>query len=99
MGMSGLSMLTHGWHHPGLVEVEVCAHPEVLSVVEVRPTIRATVPPETVGDEGTPFIVGAAELAPVIVDSEGPDSGTDQETPHIVSAEDLVPIIRDTEEE
>lgn len=99
MGTSALSLLTHGWHHPGEVGVELCEHPLVQSVVEVRPTIRATVPPATVGPAGTPVVVGASELSPQIQETEGPQQGTDQEKPIIVSAEDLVPVIRDTEED
>lgn len=99
MGLSALSLLTHGWHHPGLVEVEVCDAPSISAVVEVRPTVRATIPPEPVGPPGTPYIASASELRPVIVGTEGPQESTGQDEPHIVSAEELVPIIRDTEEE
>lgn len=98
MGLSALSLLTHGWHHPGEVGLEVAEHPMVQSVVEVRPTIRATVPPSTVGPAGVPVVVGASELSPQIQDTEGPQQGTDQEEPLITSAEELVPVIRDTEE-
>lgn len=99
MGTSALSLLTHGWHHPGEVGVELSDHPTLSAVVEVRPTIRVTVPPQTVGPAGTPVVTGASELAPHIKETEGPQQGTGQETPHIVSAEDLVPVIKDTEEE
>jgi hypothetical protein len=99
MAFTGLSALTDGWHHPGSVGVTVCDAPNISAVVEVRPTIRATVPPEPVGPPGTPHITDASELYPKIVDSEGPTVSTGQDEPHIISAEDLVPIIVDTEED
>ena len=99
MGLSGLSIFAHGWHHPGLVEVEVCATPTLTSVVEVRPTIRATVPPEPVGEPGTPSITAASELSPIIQESDGEQQVTSQDEPHVISAEELAPTIVDTEEE
>ena len=99
MGLSALSLFTHGWHHPGEVEVEVCEHPSLTTVVEVRPTIRATVPPETEGPAGAPIVTGASEVRPTIQGTSGPQQGSGQDKPIVVSAEDLVPVIRDTEEE
>ena len=99
MPTTGLSMLTDGWHHPGLVEVEVCDSPAVTAVVEVRPTIRATVPPPTVGQAGEPTVVAADEVRPEIRDTEGPQQSTGQEEPTVVAADEVVPQIRKAEEE
>jgi len=99
MGTSGLAILTDGMIHPGLVEVEVCEAPYISAVAEVRPTIRGTIPPPTVGPAGSPNIVKATELAPQIVKTKGPEVTTGKEEPNIISAEELVPVIRNTEED
>jgi len=99
MGLSALSLFTHGWHHPGLVEVEVCDKPIVSAVVEVRPEIRATVPPVAEGSATDPVIVAATELKPEIRETEGPPQSTSQDEPTVYSAEELAPQIRKSEEE
>lgn len=99
MGLSALSLFTHGWHHPGLVEVEVCEKPLLTAVVEVRPEIRATIPPPSVGPAGTPVVIGSSELKPVILDAEGPPPETTEDRPTVVSSTELRPVILDAEEE
>ena len=99
MGMSGLSMLTHGWHHPGLVTVEVCDTPTVVTVVEVRPTMRGTVPPVVEGPAGAPVTLSGTELKPELRSADGPEQSTGSDDPTILSAKDLAPVIRKAEEE
>lgn len=99
MGLSALSLLTHGWHHPGLVEVEVCEKPLLAAVVEVRPEIRATVPPPSVGPAGVPVVTTATELKPEILSTEGPSPSTTEDRPTVVSSVELRPVILDAEEE
>lgn len=99
MAFTALSILTHGWHHPGKVDLVVDESPTIVSVVEVRPTIKATVAPPTVGPAGKPVITGARNLTPRIVDMEGPQQQTGADEPGIVSAENLVPRITKAEED
>lgn len=99
MALTALSLLTHGWHHPGLVEVEVCASPVLTSVVEVRPVLRGTVPAVVEGPAGVPVVLSAEELRPEIVQAQGPEVQTGGDTPTVISSEELKPVIRKIEEE
>lgn len=100
MPTSGLAIITRGMvYPPETINVEVCDSPFVSAIVEVRPTIRATVPPPTVPPAGTPAVVAAEELAPQIQSSEGPQIVAGQDEPAVVGAEELRPQIRKAEEE
>lgn len=99
MAFTALSILTHGWHHPGEVAVEVSDAPNVMAVVEVRPTMRGTVPPPTGGPAGVPVTLSGVELKPELRKAEGPEQSTGSDDPTILSAKDLVPVIRKAEEE
>lgn len=99
MAFTGLSILTHGWHHPGDIDVTTCEKPTITAVVEVRPTIRATVAPPTIGPAGAPSITAATNVAPKISSTEGPQQQADEETPNITSARNVVPKITKVEEE
>jgi len=99
MAFTALSIMTHGWHHPGSVAVTTSEAPTITSVVEVRPTIRATVPPPTVGPAGAPSITAARSVTPRITRTTGPQQQVDGEKPNITSADNVVPRITKVEEE
>lgn len=99
MGLSALSMITHGWHHPGLVEVEVCDTPTLTATVEVRPTVRGTIPPVVEGPAGAPVTLLGVELKPEMRKAQGPEQSTGSSDPTVLSAEELAPVIRKAEEE
>ena len=99
MGFTALSMLTHGWHHPGEVVVTTDNKPWLRAVVEVRPEIRATTPPVAQGAASEPVVVAASELKPEVRDTEGPPQSTGQDEPTVYGAEELAPQIRKAEED
>jgi len=100
MPFTGLSMLTHGWHHPGTVEVSVCETPELTAVVEVRPEIRgATTDAPAPGPAGEPVILAAEEMRPEMRGASSTASTAPVEEPKVLSASDLKPVIRGAEEE
>jgi hypothetical protein len=99
MALTALSAITDGWHHSGLVEVEVCDAPTLVATVEVRPTLRCTVPPIVGGPAGAPVTLSGVELKPEMRGAKSPDQTTGSSEPTILSAEDLAPTIRRAEEE
>lgn len=98
--MSALSIATRGviclGTGGGLV---VSDAPTLYAAEEVRPTILASVPPETEGPAGTPTVVASEEMSPQIRDTEGPQTQTGQDVPVVVDSEELAPQIRKAEEE
>jgi len=99
MAFTALSILTHGWHHPGEVDIISSLAPSITSVVEVRPSLKVESPSTTAGPAGAPTIVGAEPVVPRIVDTEGPQQQTGADEPSIVGAENLVPRITKAEED
>lgn len=101
MPFTALSMFTHGWHHPGTVQVSVCDTPALTTVVEVRPEIRGTTTDAPApGPAGEPVILTAQEMKPELrgaSSEESPGGGADE--PKVISAKDLKPVIRGAEEE
>jgi hypothetical protein len=100
MPTSALALVTNGMiYPPEEIDVEVCDRPVLNAVIEVRPTIKATVPPTQVGPAGTPTVVVATELKPQILSTVGPDVQTGGDEPTVISSEELKPVIRGAEEE
>jgi hypothetical protein len=94
-----MAIVTRGMiYPPSEITVISSEKPTIHSVVEVKPQIRATVPPPTVGPAGTPMVISAARVAPEIRSTRGPQHSTGSETP-LVEATELVPVIRKAEEE
>lgn len=102
MAFTGLSILTHGWHHPtGDVDVEIITAdaPVITSVLEVRPTVRIQPQVTTPSVTGEPTVTAAEPVVPRIVDTEGPQQQTGADEPTITGAENLTPRIVKAEEE
>lgn len=100
MPTSGLAIVTRGMvYPPDEITVTVADSPLVSAVVEVRPVIRATIPPETEGAAGVPTVVDAKKLAPEIRSSQGPQIDGGQDEPTVIDASELRPQITKAEEE
>ena len=99
MPTCALAIVTRGMIYPAEITVISSDKPRLAAVVEVRPTIRATVPPPEEGPAGKPTIVGAEQVTPRIVSTSGPQQDTGSDEPTITGAANLTPVILDTEEE
>lgn len=99
MAFSALSILTHGWHHPGEVDVVSAERPVITAVVEVKPKLRVESPQHVSSTVGVPTITGADPVVPRIVDTSSPQQQTGADEPTIVGAENLVPRITRAEED
>lgn len=100
MPTCGMAIVTRGMiYPPSEIYPVVCDKPSVHTVVEVRPQIRATVPPVAEGPAGVPTVLASSELKPKLVRVRSPNIGVGQDKPIVVSTDDLRPQIVDTEEE
>ena len=99
MPTCALAIVTRGMIYPAEITVISSDQPRLAAVVEVRPTIRATIPPDAEGPAGKPTIVGAEQVTPRIITTTGPEQDTGSDEPTITGAVNLAPVIVDTEEE
>lgn len=100
MPTCGMAIVTRGMiYPPSEIYPVVCDKPVLHAVVEVRPQIRATTPPEAEGPAGAPTVLATSELRPELRKVEGPEIDVGQDVPTVVSADDLRPQIVDTEED
>lgn len=100
MPTCGMAIVTRGMiYPPSEIYPVVCDKPTVHAVVEVRPQIRVTTPPDVEGPAGVPTVLASSELRPELKRVKSPDVDVGQDTPTVVSADALRPQIVDTEED
>ncbi|MHA2334286.1 MAG: hypothetical protein ACXAEU_19820 [Candidatus Hodarchaeales archaeon] len=103
MPACGLSIITGGYIYPPrdiyITYVINSEEPVATTVVEVRPQVKGTIGPESVGPAGIPSVVATSEVQPKIVSLEGPAVSVGQDEPSVISTEELRPQIRKIEEE